>query len=106
MSSRIPFDFDHRYARAIQDSIASSLSHQWLRRAEEFERAKPRPDDFRGRATDEQLAEQAARLTAKADACRHRADVCELSEVEKLVVLDFVQVALVAARTVPREVAA
>lgn len=106
MSTRVPFEFDHRYARVLQDSIASALSHQWLRRAEEFERAKPRPGDFRGRATDEQVAAQTARLTAKAEACRRRADVCELSDVEKSIVLDFVQVALIAAKTVPAEVAA
>jgi len=42
----------------------------WMRRAEDLENARPRPGDYRGHATREDLAERYARLTEQAAACK------------------------------------
>lgn len=95
------FNVDHFIARNIQDAMAQATAQHWLRRAEEFEQAKPRPSDFRGRASDAQIAARAEGLAAKADACRSRAAVCSLSEDEQAMILDFVRLAMTAAASVP-----
>ncbi len=42
----------------------------WLRRAEEFEAAAPRPSDFHGKATEEELDEAWLRCLNMAELCR------------------------------------
>jgi hypothetical protein len=56
--------------RAVQDAISAVLPQTWKRRAEEFERARPRPGDFTGRAT---AAEADERCRIVAENCRNHA---------------------------------
>lgn len=49
----------------------------WLRRAQDFERAKPTAADFRGRQTIEDTRQQWRRLDQMARACRARAEVSD-----------------------------
>jgi hypothetical protein len=66
---------EHFRARVVQDAITDALASQWQRRARTFERCLPRPDDFTGRATPQQLEEQRERIAATILACRQRATV-------------------------------
>lgn len=59
--------------RAVQQMIAEAAPWWWLKRAEHLEEARPRPGDFHGRATPEELAARHARLTEAAAACREHA---------------------------------
>ena len=61
--------------RLIQDACQEARADYWDRRAEEFERARPKPGDRTGRATPEQIAEQDRRTAATAEACRQRAQL-------------------------------
>lgn len=61
--------------RVIQDACQEARADYWDRRAEEFERARPKPGDRTGRATPEQIAEQDRRMAATAEACRQRAQL-------------------------------
>lgn len=64
--------------RVVQDALAEATNTYWNRRADAFDRARPRPGDFTGRATAAELAERDARLSAVAQACQHRAAVSML----------------------------
>ena len=50
---------------------------QWRARAEHYRAARPRPGDFTGQATTEELREQWSRLTEVAKACESRARFLE-----------------------------
>lgn len=65
----------HFRARVLQDAIAEAVAATWERRAATFEAARPRPGDFTGRKTAEQVREHDAELAAVALACRERAAV-------------------------------
>lgn len=79
-TSRAYSDYlDQFAARLVQDAIASAMPATWLRRAAQFEAARPRPGDYVGRATPEQITERDRRLRALAEACRGRATVSDLS---------------------------
>lgn len=60
--------------RSVQESITAAQPCTWDRRAEQLEDARPRPGDFHGQATREDLAERHARLTEQAAACRLHAE--------------------------------
>jgi len=53
-----------------------------LRRADMFEWAKPKADDFRGRATAEELARADERCREVAEACRAHAAMLEAGWLE------------------------
>lgn len=59
--------------RAVQDSITNALGWQLRRRADIFEAAAPRPDDFNGQATEADLAAAGDRCRGVAAALRSRA---------------------------------
>jgi hypothetical protein len=59
--------------RAVQQAILEATAEYWGRRAEDFEWARPRPDDFNGRATAEELAAADERCRLTALACRRKA---------------------------------
>lgn len=63
----------HFRARVLQDALTEALAEHHLRRAMQLDAARPRPGDYTGAATPEQLAAQDERLSAAAAACRHRA---------------------------------
>jgi hypothetical protein len=64
---------EHFRRRVVQDAFAEATAVYWLRRAEQFDHALPRPDDYIGQATAVEIEAQHARLAALAVACRHRA---------------------------------
>lgn len=70
----------HFQARVIQDALAAALAATWERRAAAFDAARPRPGDFTGLATPEDLAAQDQRLAAIASACRARAAVAWMGD--------------------------
>ncbi|WP_377322847.1 hypothetical protein ACFJIY_25260 [Pimelobacter simplex] len=72
--------YDHMVRRALQEAMAAGLAETWLRRARMFEWARPRPGDFMGRATREEIAARDARLARKAEVCRHRASIADPGE--------------------------
>jgi hypothetical protein len=59
--------------RAAQQAILEAESWFWCWRAEQFHAAAPRPGDFHGRATQQDLQEAYDRCMATALACRRRA---------------------------------
>jgi hypothetical protein len=68
----------HFQARVAQDAIQEATAAYWLRRAETFEWAKPRLDDFHGQATKAELSAAWKRCHASAEACRNRARVARM----------------------------
>lgn len=61
--------------RLIEEAIADALPFVWERRAEQLEQARPRPGDFNGRATAEDLAARDRRLAEQAAAAREHAEL-------------------------------
>jgi hypothetical protein len=74
-----PFDAGHFRLRvlrhALTEAAAEATAEHWLRRAVTFENARPRPGDYIGRATAQDLAQRDARCAAIAQACRNRASL-------------------------------
>lgn len=68
--------------RALQEAWIDGSRQYWERRARQFEAARPRPGDFHGRATREDLQAQWDRLTATAEACRRRAEFTYASQAD------------------------
>lgn len=66
---------EHFRKRVLQDALTEATAAYWRRRAETFEAALPRPGDFTGNATPEQVEAQRMRLAATILACRQRAAV-------------------------------
>ena len=72
-------DFDEKVRRrAVQDAITGALAWQLRRRAEVFEAAAPRPEDFHGKASRDELAEAWRRCHGVALALRSKATLVEL----------------------------
>lgn len=66
---------DHFRTRVLQDALAEATADYWRRRALSFETALPRPGDFTGRATPEQIEEQRMRVASTVLACVQRAEL-------------------------------
>ncbi len=66
---------EHFRSRVVQDALAEATSYYWKTRAAVFEGARPKPGDFTGHATPQQLRARDAELAAVALACRERAAV-------------------------------
>jgi hypothetical protein len=64
---------DNFRRRVLQDALNEATASYWLRRAEDFERAKPRREKYRGQATDDDLRTAWQRCDQAAQACRARA---------------------------------
>ncbi len=80
--SRRPIDGDaladyieHFRKRVLQDPLAEATAAYWRRRAATFQWARPKPGDFTGLATADELAERDARLAEIVLACNSRAAV-------------------------------
>lgn len=67
---------DHFRLRVAQDALIDGLEATWRRRAAAWEWARPRPDDYAGRATPADLRARDRRCADIAQACRNRAQVC------------------------------
>lgn len=70
---------EHFHQRVLQDALAQATAGFWLRRAAQFEAAKPRLGDFHGQMTRAELSAKWQELDAIARACRGRASVATLA---------------------------
>lgn len=61
--------------RIMQDALSEATALYWLRRADQLEAARPRPGDFHGAATREDLSARHATLTLAALNCRRHAEL-------------------------------
>jgi hypothetical protein len=68
---------EHFSRRFVQEVIEDATAAYYLR-AQAFEAAKPKPDDYHGDATREDLRAQWQRLDELATACRARAQISPL----------------------------
>lgn len=67
--------------RVLADALCEASARYWLRRAEVLEAAAPRPDDFHGHATREELSAAWRRCMADARRCRTHAALLRDREV-------------------------
>lgn len=72
---RLTLDLDHFRARVLQDALSEATAAYWRRRAATFLWAAPRPGDFTGQASADELAEQAEGCQATAEACLAHAEL-------------------------------
>lgn len=87
---RVP-DFEQMARRSIVESIRDASRIWWLKRAEDFERAKPRPgDDFNGAATIEELRARWQWCHDTAQACRNKAALVPLDDAQFRAELDAI----------------
>ena len=63
--------------RVIEDAMLQATAAYWRRRAADFEWARPRPGDFTGAASADELAARDRRLAETAEACRRHAHLLE-----------------------------
>lgn len=75
---RLADELEQTALRLLTDALNEATRAYWLRRAETFEAARPRPGEFHGRATRADLSARWQRLTAIAQACRARAELAPL----------------------------
>jgi hypothetical protein len=69
--------------RLVTDCLNEATRSYWLRRARDFEDARPTwDDDYHGAAARDELREQWYRLTAIAQACRARAEVAPIEDID------------------------
>jgi hypothetical protein len=68
-------DLDHFRARILQDALTEATAQYWVHRAYQFQQAAPRPTDYRGNATPEQLTEAWVQCLITAAACRRHAEL-------------------------------
>lgn len=80
MTAAVVEHIDHFQHRVIQDALADGTATYWRRRAEAFEAARPRPGDYIGRATPDDLRAADQRCRDMAEACRARARVALVDE--------------------------
>lgn len=67
--------------RAVVEAVSYARAETWRRRAQQWEDARPRPTDWPGRGTPEELAAADERCQAAAQACRNRAALIVAEEV-------------------------
>ncbi len=87
---------DHFRHRVIADALAEATSTYWLKRADDFEWARPSLADFPGDATLDQRRAKWRELTEVATACRNRAAVSLLQADGLAAEVDLVLEGLVA----------
>jgi len=68
-------DVEHMQHRAVQDVVEQAQAATWERKSEALEWARPKPTDYNGLATEEQLRLRDRRLAEDAQACRQHAAV-------------------------------
>ena len=66
-------DLEQAARRLIREAIAEALPTQWERRARVFESCRPRPGDYTGAATRDELAALDHRNAVSAAQCRMHA---------------------------------
>ncbi len=68
--------------RVLREVFLDASSAQWQRRAEQLEAARPRSEDYHGRATRRDLDDRWQRLTEAAAACRARAELDDVAALD------------------------
>jgi hypothetical protein len=71
----LPEYIEHMRTRFLQDALATATAAYWRRRADDFDAATPRLDDWPGQATPEDIEAARYRNAAIALACRRHADL-------------------------------
>lgn len=69
-------------ARFLQQLITEGTADYWDRRADEWRSIAPRPGDYPGRATPDQLAQQRTRCLEVATQCHRHAELIRSSNPE------------------------
>ena len=97
--AHLSLDLDHFRARVLQDALTEATAQCWVHRAHQFQQAAPRPggygadefdyDDpkpgeYYGKATVEELREAWRRCMATAQACLRHADLLRESYPEEI----------------------
>jgi hypothetical protein len=67
---------DHFRRRVMQDAYQHARRVWWLKRSADFEAAKPRPDDYTGQASLDELRARWRWCHETAKACRAKAEMC------------------------------
>jgi hypothetical protein len=68
-------NLDHFRTRVLQDALTEATAAYWEGRADAFDWAAPKSTDFRGQATDAELADRAQRCRDTGLACRRNAQL-------------------------------
>lgn len=87
MTRGFAIDLDHFRARILQDALTEATAHYWIRRAEAFEAAAPRPGDYHGLAEYDDLLdrwERWERCKQTAENCRRHAALIAEAEPEPI----------------------
>lgn len=79
--------------RIVQDVLAGATARYWRDRADRFQASRPQPGDYFGARwgrldyipDDPTILELDRRLAAKAEACRMRASICDVSDLSDVV---------------------
>ncbi len=66
---------EHFRHRVLQDALSEATAAYWRRRAQILRWAQPRPGEYAGHSTPEQLRDRWQRLEEQAVACENRARV-------------------------------
>lgn len=69
----LPEYVEHFRQRILQDALTEATAAYWVRRAWQYERARPQPGQFTGQATAQEIAALDADLATKALNCRRKA---------------------------------
>lgn len=69
---------DHFQRRVLQDAVSDATAAYWRQRAQMLRWAAPRPGDFTGGASVEEIDLRRRRLERMAELCEHRAELAVL----------------------------
>lgn len=73
--ARVSIDLERMLIDFLGQALLEATAAYWRRRADELDRARPRPNDWPGGSTPQDRATRERRLAAAATACRNRAAV-------------------------------
>src|SRR5690625_168436 len=79
----------HFECRILSDALQQATADHWRARAQAFTDAIPRPDDYTGNATPEQLEARARSMRSKAEACRIAASIAPHADIAELVAAEL-----------------
>jgi hypothetical protein len=80
----IRIDLAHFAGRVLQDALSEATAQYWMHRAYQFQQAAPRPGDFHGNTTVEELRQQWRECMATAQACLRHAQLLRDSAPEEI----------------------
>jgi hypothetical protein len=71
----IRLDLEHFAGRVLQDALTEATAQYWIHRAYQFQQAAPRPGEFHGNTSVEQLRQRWRECMDTAQACRRHAQL-------------------------------